>query len=153
MKGDIMIRTVWSHLRQRWLSGRREPRGQIAERPAAARPSRHVRLSLEELEPRVVLSTTDMTPPPSFQQAALSLYIDGAQLVLNQDFGGISINGGASTVLFPGAQANIAFNTPYAQPFSQFFVLAGASAALENIASVNSNPANQAAFAAFNNSL
>jgi len=117
----------------------------MAERPAAARPSRHVRLSLEELEPRVVLSTTDVTPPPSFAQAALSLYIDGAELVLNQNLGGISTNGGPSTVFFPGAQANIAFNTPYAQPFSEFFVLAGASAALESIANFNASGASEAA--------
>jgi hypothetical protein len=110
-------------------------------------------LALEELEPRVVLSTTDMTPPPTFFQAALALYIDGAQLVVNQEFGGISINGGPSTVLFPGAQANIAFNAPYAGPFAFFFVLAGESAALASSASVNNNPANQAAYASFNNTL
>ena len=82
------------------------------------RPPRRVRLSLEELEPRVVLSTTGVTPPPAFQQAAISLYIDGFELGFDQ----------LSPLAIENLQPSIAYYTPYAQPFSQLLVLAGARA-------------------------
>jgi hypothetical protein len=121
------------------------------------------------LEPRVVLSATAIAPP-SFQQAAFSLYLDGIQLALSN----VSAAAQAETFLsgkpdysptllaqaqffgYPNPsqlQANIAFNTPYAQPFSTFLVLAGASAEFNLLASSNSIPTNQAASANPNNSL
>lgn len=80
--------------------------------------SRSVRMTLEELEPRVALSTTDATPPPSFQQAAVALYIDGFELGFAQ----------FSQLAMQNLQPSIDFYSPYAQPFSQLLVLAGANA-------------------------
>jgi hypothetical protein len=116
-----MLRTQWFHRVQRWLRDPRGPSGRITKQSEADRPPHRVHLSLEELEPRVVLSTTDATPPPSFQQAAIRLYIDGLELGFDQ----------FSPLALQILQSSIAFYTPYAQPFSQLLVLAGASAGVE----------------------
>ncbi len=112
-----MLRTKWFHRVQHWLRYPLGPSGRWAKRSEAVRPPHCVRLSLEELEPRVVLSTTDITPP-SFQQAALALYINGFELGFDQ----------FSQIAMQNLQPSIAFYTPYAQPFAQLLVLAGANA-------------------------
>jgi hypothetical protein len=109
---------MWFHLIPRWLRDPRAPGGRVAERPEAVRAPRSVRMSLEELEPRVVLSTTDATPPPSFQQAAVALYIGGFELGFAQ----------FSQLAMQSLQPSIAFYSPYAEPFAQLLVLAGANA-------------------------
>ncbi len=118
----------------------------------------------------MVLSATDITPPPSLPQAAFSLYLDGIQLALSNVSSSAQVGAFLSgkpdyspTLLaqeqifgYPTLsqiEANIAFNTPYAQPFSTFLVLDGASAEFNLLASSDSNPNNQAASANPNNSL
>lgn len=58
------------------------------------------------------------TPPPSFVQAAITLFIDGAELVIDQLEGYGNAN-------LAGLYASIAANSPYAGPFAELFVLAG----------------------------
>ncbi len=103
-----------------------------------------VTLNLEALEERWLPNgtvTAATTPPPSFIQAAITLYVDGIQLEavrqanlaaffddiptstvaenLAQFFGNFNID---------GIQANIEFNLPYASPIGPFLVQAGRQA-------------------------
>lgn len=113
-----MLRKGWASLIQRWLRDSHSPSGRIAEWLEAVPLPRSVRPSLEELEPRVVLSTTDATLPPSFQQAAVALYSDGFELGFGQ----------FSPLVMQNLQPSIDFYTPYAQPFALLLEFAGASA-------------------------
>jgi hypothetical protein len=67
-----------------------------------------------------------MNPPPSFLQAATTLFIDGAELLFDQleGFGNPNL---------AGVNAEIAFNMPYAGPFANWFVLAGEAAMAEQL--------------------
>jgi hypothetical protein len=60
-------------------------------------------------------------PPPSFFQAAETLFIDGIDLVLDRYLNRLDA--------ISGLNASIAANSPYAEPFSPYFVLAGEVAA------------------------
>ncbi len=99
----------------------------------ARRPSRAgVTLNLEALEARWLPNGTmpaSSLPPPSFIQAAISLYTDGVNLgkgLVNQIFFHIpEID--AYPVPPADLNADIAFNSPYVGPFAPLFVLAGAS--------------------------
>lgn len=86
--------------------------------------------------------------PPSFTQAAISLYQDGYQLGYNP------LLAFANNT---AVQADIALNTPYAQPFASLFVLAAEMAghsAFSNIYSALSNsPAAHAEYETYNNFL
>ncbi len=100
-----------------------------------------VALNLEVLEDRWLPSGTLPTAPPSFVQAAVSLYIGGIQqeavwqinvTAFKEDF--VTGSKAERVLQFFGnsdlnsIEANIAFNMPYAGPFGPLFVLAGAQA-------------------------
>ncbi len=101
------------------------------------RPSR--KPMLETLEDRLTPTATPMppstpaaVPPPSFTQAAVSLYLDGVFFVINE----LTHNSQAVA----GVQASIALYSPYAEPFGEFFLQAGERAVLEMLPG-GSNPA------------
>ena len=117
-----------------------------------------------------MLSARNSTPPPSFQQAAISLYLDGIQLALSnvdameQAEAFLSDKPNYNPIVLAQAQffgyptssqilTNVALNAPSAEPFSEFLVLAGASAESNLLGSSASNPNNQAALGNPNNSL
>jgi hypothetical protein len=60
-------------------------------------------------------------PPPTFLQAAVALFLDGTRLIFNLRL--LRLNALAAV------HADIASNTPYAQPWSPYFVIAGEVAA------------------------
>jgi Bacterial Ig-like domain (group 3) len=64
---------------------------------------------------------TPPPPPPSFSQAAETLFLDGIYLVWDQYLHQLNA--------LSGVNASIAANSPYAEPFSPYFVLAGEVAA------------------------
>jgi hypothetical protein len=145
-----MIRHLFSNLVSSWFTGLRRSYRRIPPRQTGCRPPRHVHLMLEQLEARVV-PTSAAVAPPSFTQAAISLYEDGFQLGYNP----FNLLSGAATS--DALHADIASNTPYAQPFAALFVMAGEIAgrtALDNVnLAISHDPHNQAANAAMINSL
>ncbi|HEY7326425.1 MAG TPA: hypothetical protein VH592_02215 [Gemmataceae bacterium] len=85
---------------------------------------------LEQLEAREVPTSVAATPP-TFPQAAISLYEDGFQLGYNP------LNLSLATATSDALYADIAFNTPYAQPFAALFVMAGEIAGRTALGNVN----------------
>jgi hypothetical protein len=77
------------------------------------REPRRIRLHLEELEPRLALSTTPM--PPTVFQAAQTLFFDGANLVVNN----VTFQPNNAVL------ASIAANSPTVGPLAPLVVLAG----------------------------
>jgi hypothetical protein len=138
-----MNRHFWSRLLKNWLSGSRRTKQNVSNRP-------RFRPNLEHLEPRVVPTQT-MTPP-SFFQAAVSLYRDGVELAFIQRFTVNFTDGGGSsgslTIFGLSAaqvQADIGFNTPYAQPFSTLLVMSGETAESNLITAFENSPEQHAA--------
>jgi hypothetical protein len=97
---------------------------------------------LEQLEAREEPTSTADTPP-TFPQAAISLYEDGFQLGYNP------LNPLLGTARSDALHANIASNTPYAQPFAALFVMAveiAGRTALDNVnLAISRDPLSQAA--------
>jgi hypothetical protein len=125
------------------------------KREATVQSLHRVRPSLEELESRLVPSQA-MTPP-SFFQAAASLYRDGAELALIQQHmvnfpEGIGTSGTFTIfgLTAPQVQADIAFNMPYAQPFSGLLVMSAETAVITAFAN---GPAQHAAYVQANSFL
>lgn len=75
-------------------------------------------------------STSPTPPPPSIFQAALTLYMDGAQLLLDQlaRFGNPNL---------AAVNASIALNSPNAGSFAELFVLAGEAAMAQQLSAAN----------------
>ncbi len=102
------------------------------------RPS--CKLMLETLEDRLTptatpisLATPAPSPPPSFTQAAVALYFDGASLLVAE-------LGGTYRQNFASANASIAYYSPYAEPFSLYFVWAGEAAMAQALQALHSSP-------------
>jgi len=70
--------------------------------------------------------TAPAIPLPSSVQAAIALYIDGAELLFDQ----LAAYGNPNLA---GVNAGIALNSPYAGPFAELFVLAGEAAMAEQL--------------------
>lgn len=115
------------------------------QRRAAGHPSRAgVTLNLEALEERWLPNGAGMAAivPPSFLQAAVTLYIDGirSEAFAVANFAAFQDNFATASMAerlyqflgnadYENIQANIAFMEPYAAPFGQLFVQAGEQAA------------------------